>query len=621
MCGIVAICSNGSNVPPETVSGMTANLAHRGPDADGVVHTASCHLGHRRLQVIDPAGGQQPMWDDSHRYCITFNGEIYNFRELRRELQSRGVYFHTHSDTEVLLLGYREYGAAVVEKLNGQFAFAIWDEEQASLFAARDRLGEKPLFWTQGTAGELIVGSEIKAIVKSGLVRPVLDPASVDAYLALIYVPPDRTIYQNIHALPPGHALEWRTGAVHQWSYWEPRLSNEPIDEREAIGEVRRFMEQAVKRQMVADTPVGAFLSGGLDSATIVGLMAGQASTPVKTFSVGFGDLINELPYALAVAEQYRTEHHEMQMNIPVGEILLQMAQVYDEPFGDSSNIPTFLISKFASEHVKVVLSGDGGDELFGGYDWYSPLQRQESMATLSSLNTLWARLLSRLPLGQMRRRASTKLKDIRVKQRYPDLWDRHLAALSVISPTQRASLWGCTRGESAEELLCKTYKPENSICGIDRATDFDLRCYLPGDIFVKVDRAAMAHGLETRSPFMDVDLVEFVLGLPSRLRFAGPPLKGLLRKACADLWPEAIRSRDKQGFGAPIRSWLQRPDVRALSERVFDRHSPLLALLPGAAPIAAQCQKNPQAAWNLLCLGLWLEAHPCEMANEQKVA
>jgi len=364
MCGIVAICSNGSNVPPETVSGMTANLAHRGPDADGVVHTASCHLGHRRLQVIDPAGGQQPMWDDSHRYCITFNGEIYNFRELRRELQSRGVYFHTHSDTEVLLLGYREYGAAVVEKLNGQFAFAIWDEEQGSLFAARDRLGEKPLFWTQGTAGELIVGSEIKAIVKSGLVRPVLDPASVDAYLALIYVPPDRTIYQNIHALPPGHALEWRTGAVHQWSYWEPRLSNEPIDEREAIGEVRRFMEQAVERQMVADTPVGAFLSGGLDSATIVGLMAGQASTPVKTFSVGFGDLINELPYALAVAEQYRTEHHEMQMNIPVGEILLQMAQVYDEPFGDSSNIPTFLISKFASEHVKVVLSGDGGDEL-----------------------------------------------------------------------------------------------------------------------------------------------------------------------------------------------------------------------------------------------------------------
>ncbi|MBC20552.1 MAG: asparagine synthase (glutamine-hydrolyzing) [Planctomycetaceae bacterium] len=621
MCGIVTICSNRPGLNAGPIVQMTEDLAHRGPDADGVVQMSKCHLGHRRLQVIDPVGGQQPMWDDSRRFCVTFNGEIYNFRELRRELQTRGVDFHTHSDTEVLLLGYREYGSAVVEKLNGQFAFAIWDEKQSSLFAARDRLGEKPLFWAQGPAGELIIGSEIKAILKSELVRPMLDPASVDAYLALIYVPPDRTIYQNIHALPPGHALEWQSGAVHQWSYWQPRLSTNPIDQCEAVGEVRRLTTQAVERQMVADTPVGAFLSGGLDSATIVGLMAGQATAPIKTFSVGFGDLINELPYAEAVAQQYRTEHHAMQMDIPVGETLLQMARVYDEPFGDSSNIPTYLISQFAGEHVKVVLSGDGGDELFGGYDWYSPLQRQESMPSSSVLSTEWYRLLSCLPLGPWRRHASTRFKDIRAKNCFPDLWDRHLAALSVISADHRASLWGGSKRESAEDLLSKSYRPNDSIYGIDRATDFDLRCYLPGDIFVKVDRAAMAHGLETRSPFMDVDLVEFVLSLPARLRFAGPPLKSILRRACADLWPEPVRARNKQGFGAPIQSWLQRPDVRTLRDRVFHPQSPLLELLPGAAVIARQCEKKPQVTWNLLCLGLWLESHPCDVGKQEQVA
>ncbi len=621
MCGIVAICSTGSNLSKGTILDMTAELAHRGPDADGVVEMSNCHLGHRRLQVIDPVGGQQPMWDDSRRYCVSFNGEIYNFRELRRELQSLGVRFYTHSDTEVLLLGYREYGPSVVKKLNGQFAFAIWDQRQASLFAARDRLGEKPLFWAQGPAGELIIGSEIKAILKSNLVRPMLDPTSVDAYLSLIYVPPNRTIYQNIHTLPPGHTLEWRAGVVRQSTYWQPSLSTDPIDERDAIGEVRRLTEQAVERQMIADTPVGAFLSGGLDSATIVGLMAGQTNAPVKTFSVGFGDLINELPYAHTVAERYRTEHHTMQMDIPVGETLSQMSRVYDQPFGDSSNIPTYLISQFASEHVKVVLSGDGGDELFGGYDWYSPLQRQESLPSTSPFCAEWYRLLSRLPLGQFRRQASTRFKDIRAKQCSPDLWDRHLTALSVISPKQRARLWGDATRESAEELLRRTYKPGTSINGIDRATDFDLRCYLPGDIFVKVDRAAMAHGLETRSPFMDVELVEFVLSLPSRIRFAGPPLKGILREACADLWPKSIRSRVKQGFGAPIQSWLQRPDVRALHERVFHRQSPLLELLPGASVIAEQCSKKPQVSWNLLCLGLWLETHPCDIAQEQKAA
>ncbi|MCL4552171.1 MAG: asparagine synthase (glutamine-hydrolyzing) [Candidatus Marsarchaeota archaeon] len=596
---------------------MTESLRHRGPDASACVCLPDCHLGHTRLSVIDLAGGGQPMTEETERYWIVFNGEIYNYRELRSELEQKGWQFRTRSDTEVLLRAYQEFGQQVPGHLNGQFAFVIWDQTERRLFAARDRLGEKPLYWARSDQGHFLFASEIKSLLASGLVQPRIDRTSVDAYLALLYVPPDRTIYENVHDLRPGHALSWQDGDWRQGSYWQPSYSQSIISDRdEAVERLCFLIDQAVRRQMVADVPLGAFLSGGLDSSTIVALMTRQTSQQISTFSVGFGDLINELPYARAVAEAYTTDHHEMQMDIPVGEMLERMAEAYDEPFGDSSNIPTYLICEFARRHVKVVLSGDGGDELFGGYEWYQRLVDDNAgdasgrrLALLKLTAFAW-RALSKAGLSVQLERDSavSAYTEACNKRRFPDLWERHLAYATDLKVDR--SFWG--NGQSpldTEAAIRKVYGPEVNVKGIDRVTDFDLRCYLPGDILVKVDRAAMAHGLESRAPFLDVDLVEFVLGLPWAWRFRKGDLKGLLRETCRTLWPKVVQERSKQGFGAPIWSWVQRPDVQHLVRRTFAADSPLIALLPGAK--SAMGRMNSQQLWTMLCLGLWLERRP----------
>ncbi len=553
-------------VSPFAIERMVAALQHRGPDAQACSRLPGCHLGHTRLGIIDIENGAQPMTDPSGRFSIVFNGEIYNYRELRRDLEREGIVFRTQSDTEVLLQGYIRFGSSILPRLNGQFAFAIWDATERKLVAARDRFGEKPLFWATTAAGDVLIASEIKAILATGMITPRIDATSVDAYLGLFYVPPDRTIYENVHPLPPAHQAVWRDGTMELNGYWRPSFSHQNIDEDEAVGEIRSLLSRAVQRQMVADVPVGAFLSGGLDSGTIVALMTEQSSQPASTFSVGFGDLIDELPFAREVAEQYRTDHHEMEMDIDVPAMLDAMAQVYDEPFADSSNIPAYLISQYAREHVKVVLSGDGGDEIFGGYEWYKPL-------------------LENPPRGQW--------------------WEQHVGNATGLL-FDRCSLWGERRQPPAREIMRQRFRPDASVAEMDQATHFDLACYLPGDILVKVDRAAMAHGLETRAPFLDAELADFVLGLPWRLRFGSGELKHLLRQACGDLWPQAIRSRPKQGFGAPVRHWLQHLAVQAMWHHVIRAEGPLLSLLPGLPRVARELR--PQRTWSLLCLGLWLE-------------
>ena len=371
MCGIAVVVSAGQVIATGTAAGMAETLRHRGPDDAGVVELAHCQLGHRRLAVVDIAGGLQPMRSAKRPLWITFNGEIYNYRELREELLRAGRTFRTHSDTEVVLQGFEEFGDAVVDRLNGQFAFALWDDEQARLFAARDRLGEKPLYMASLPDGTLLLASELKALLVTGRLSGALDTSAVEVYLALNYVPPDLCIYQDVEVFPPGHTLSWERGVTVQRRYWEPRYATiEPTIE-EAAAEVRRLLEASVDRQMRADVQVGAFLSGGIDSTTVTALMSQRTSLPVWTFSVGFGDLIDELPFAREVAGRYATKHHELQMDIPVGKMVERMALVFDEPFGDSSNIPTYLVAGFAADRLKVVLSGDGGDELFGGYEWY----------------------------------------------------------------------------------------------------------------------------------------------------------------------------------------------------------------------------------------------------------
>lgn len=602
MCGISVIAGPLADRGGDRIERMVGSLGHRGPDARATVHLSGCVLGHTRLSIIDLECGAQPMADRAGRYHITFNGEIYNYAELREELLAHGAEFRTHSDTEVVLAAYARWGAAALDRFRGMFAFAIWDAVERVLFAARDLFGEKPLYYAE--AGDsLVAASEIKALLAAGLVPNDLDLPAVDAYLAFGYVPPAISIYRAIRPLPPGHTLRWQDGRISLRRYWTPRLETRPIGLDEAAETLRTLLRQAVRRQMVADVPVGAFLSGGLDSSSIVALMQGLNPRPVQTFSVGFGDEINELPYARAVARRYHTEHHEVDLGAPpVADLLERMADVFDEPFADSSSIPMYLLSQFARGHVKVVLSGDGGDEMFGGYNWYPMLALSDRVAG-SRAEWMILRALSRAIQERVRplyRRSVA----VGLSARWPDMWLRAAMNQVYVHGARRARLWG-GRGTPRFDIAAGDVAGP-AVTGLDRAFYFDLTTYLPGDILVKVDRAAMAHGLETRAPFLDRDLAEFALSLPASLKVdSDGRTRIVLRHACEQYWPEEVRSRGKHGFGAPYRRWLQLPGVRALVARAFRAGGPLRALLPGipaAAPAASY------ETWTLLTLGLWLE-------------
>jgi len=599
MCGIAWIVGPDGGA---AIGRMAASISHRGPDALTTRAFEGCHFGHARLSIIDLVSGDQPMSDSTGRLWIAFNGETYNYRELRAQLEREGVVFRTHSDTEVVVEGWKRWGKGVLDRMRGMFAFAIWNEDERSLFAARDLFGEKPLYYAVTPSGELVAASEMKAILASGKIEPRLSRGAVDAYLMLGYVPPDRTIYENIFTLPPAHCMEWRDGKVKVERYWEPRFPTRSISLDDAASEVLRLMDQAVERQMVADVPVGAFLSGGLDSSTIVALMSRHTPEPVKTFSVGFGDAINELPYARAVARQYNTEHHEIDLGQPnVAELLLRMIDVYDEPFADSSNMPTFRICAYARQFVKVVLSGDGGDELFGGYWWYPPLVESESVR-FARMQWILLRAVGKLRSNAALARRGTAAG---LAARWDDVWGRDVAAHTILRAKTRQRLWG---GNAPLFTPNGLFRPADDVRGLNRAFHFDLTSYLPGDILVKVDRAAMAHGLETRAPFLDRDLVELALSLPQSLKVDGGRTKIVMRKAFEQLWPEEIRGRGKQGFGSPTPVWMHMPEVQALIKRVTRPGAPLRELLPGVTE--RDLQQGSYAAWILLTLGLWLERH-----------
>ena len=605
MCGISAIVSGGGAPPHGAIERMIGAIAHRGPDATAArALGGGCTLGHVRLSIIDLTTGAQPMADEGERYWISFNGEIYNFSVLRDELAARGRTFRTHSDTEVLIAGYDEWGPALLDRLRGMFAFAIWDSERRTLFAARDLFGEKPLYYARRGDGTLALASELKAIVAAGVIDPTIDPEAVDAFLTLGYIPPDQTIYREIETLPPAHYLLWKEGEVKVARYWQPRLEPVPMTLGDAAERLRELIAQAVRRQMVADVTVGAFLSGGLDSTTIVAHMQRHSSSPVMTFSVGFGSAINELPYARAVARMYGTDHHEIDLGEPdVPSLIERMTAVYDEPFADTSHIPTYLISRYARQFVKVVLSGDGGDELFGGYWWYPPLAGSERV---SFPLLQWLVLRSWLTATRSRNRAlSVRSAAAGLAARWDDVWLRDLRMQTVFRERERSRLWARNGSGPAFEPG-RYYRPPDAVTGLNRAFYFDLLAYLPGDILVKVDRAAMAHGLETRAPFLDRDLAEFALSLPANLKVRDGETKVVLKEACSRDWPPELRNRAKQGFGSPIGQWLAMPGMQPLLERVFAAGSPLRQLLPGVR--GDQRRGRDYKTWVLLTLGLWLE-------------
>ena len=607
MCGICLVAGLKSDGQDGTIDRMVAALAHRGPDAHGVLRLPGCQLGHARLSIIDLATGAQPMTDVSGRYHITFNGEIYNYQQLRTELQNCGHRFATHSDTEVIMAAYVEWGPDCLNRFRGMFGFAIWDAKTQELFLGRDLFGEKPLYYAATPDGRFLVASEIKSIVAAGLLAPKLDPAAIDAYLALGYVPPDRTIYANIQTLPPAHFLKWGRDGTRVQRYWQPRFEPQSITMDDAAERLRELLQQAVRRQMVADVPVGAFLSGGHDSSTIVALMQQETSRPVKTFSVGFGKYTNELPYARAVAQQYQTEHHDIDLGTPaVGELLERMAEVYDEPFMDSSNIPTFLVSQYARQHVKVVLSGDGADELFGGYSWYLPLAASEKVRA-SRLKWLLFRSVSKL-LGHRIAALELYSRGMGLAARWPDTRERFISTKTTFPVSERQIFWGGRNRSSDDFTHTNYYRPPDGTTGMNAVFHFDWMSFLPGDILVKVDRAAMANGLETRAPFLDRDLAEFAATLPAALKVNGTQSKVLFKHALNRYWPPSVKSRTKLGFGSPYQAWLHFSAVKTLRQRVFTGESRLRDLLPGLDP--ATLEGRPYEMWNLLTLGLWLERH-----------
>lgn len=598
MCGIAGIVDN---LIPDNyhmkLSQMVSRLQHRGPDDCGTDAFPNAVLGHSRLSIIDLSSGDQPMRDASRRRCIVFNGEIYGYRDIRNRLDYP---FRTTSDTEVILALYDRYGTKMLDHLPGMFAFAIWDDYQQMLFAARDRFGEKPLYWALSETGTFLFASEIKAILASGLIRPKLNHKALAHYLNRLYVPVGQSIYETIHQLPPGQALTYQNGKLKTWRYWKMPQINDHISLDDAAEEFQRLLANAVQKQLVADVEVGAFLSGGLDSSTVVSI-ASDLHPGIRTFSFGFTDGPSEIEYARAVADKCGTHHVELfdsQKNI--ADLVEKMVDVYDEPFADSSAIPTYIISKLASQHLKVVLTGDGGDELLGGYPWYKYVWFHGELEKRSELRNATLYFVMRLW-----RRMSGGDKDLHKKLHTFNCF----MAKKKASDTHRR-LRDFVPPEKLNEVGFKLElaKYQNGDDAVDAAMRTDISDYLTGDILVKNDRASMANSLELRAPFLDVDFASFCLTLPSRLKINGNSNKILMRKAMQHRWPAVLFNREKQGFGAPVRQWLSRPEFVEIKEAYLSTPQLKIRSLLPSGLIEHLKGIDDDCTWAFLVLSIWLE-------------
>ncbi len=559
MCGIAGIVDMSGRAPVDAdcLRRMTDRLFHRGPDDVGYLVERRVGLAIRRLSIIDLSTGQQPIHNEDKSLSVVFNGEIYNYRELRAELQAKGHRFATTSDTEVLVHLYEEHRERCVERLRGMFAFAIWDRPGQALFLARDRLGIKPLYYTETPRG-FVFASELKAIAQHPLVPRRVCPEGLVAYLQYGYVPEPLSILEGVRRLPPGHTMTVRDGSLGApRRYWEStgffRSVTGPSRDGEAgaAEALWAYLESAVRSHLVSDVPVGAFLSGGVDSSAVVAIMAQATGVPVKTFSVGFRESgYNELPYARRVAESLGTEHHELLVEPRDLGVLEEVLAAVDEPFADASAIPTYLVSRLARRHVKVVLSGDGGDELFAGYDRYVVDHRRRHLGFLGDAGLGGAlRVLSAaLPEGAPGKNYLYNLSLPRL--------ERYLDSISLFPARQMADLLEPAVIPHSESPFATALALGNGLDPLSRLQDLDLNTYLPGDILTKVDRMSMANSLEARVPLLDHPLVEFACGLPADLRLRAGQTKHLLKRTLRGRVPEEVFTRPKQGFGVPLEIW-----------------------------------------------------------------
>ncbi len=631
MCGIAGWCNlnvrvtaSPDNGARETLRAMCERLTHRGPDSEGLMTMGCVALGMRRLAIIDLATGEQPATSEDGRIHVVFNGEIYNYRELRKELERRGHCFKSQSDTEVLPHLYEEYGAAMLEHLNGMFAFALWDARARKLLLARDRFGEKPLYWGV-FEGQLLFASEPKALLAHPSVKPRLNLQALRQYLSFDYVPAPLSIYEGINKLSAAHLLTLEDGAIEIKPYWRLSYKNaEPVPTEAAAAEhLRELLFDAVRMRLVADVPLGVLLSGGVDSSTIAALAVRASSEPVKTFSISFAESsFDESTYARGVAKFLGTDHHEERLSANLAANLVgDIGSWMDEPLSDPSLVPTYLLSRFTRRHVTVALGGDGGDELFAGYPTYQAHK--------------WARTYTRLPRALRRalveplvRRLPVKTKNFSLDYKasrfiagadYEDV-ARHHIWLGSFMPNEQvqlltAEVQHATNADvygEARRILLEDCDAENMV---ERMQCLDTRLYLDGDILTKVDRASMAVSLEVRAPFLDTRVAEYAASLPLNYKLRGRTSKYILKQVSRELVPAFVGKRGKKGFGVPVAEWLKktlRPLARDLlaPERLrrhglFDPHYVTRLQDEHERGMA----NHRKLLWTLLMFELWHES------------
>ena len=581
MCGITGIFDtrHDRSIDRAVLARMNDAQFHRGPDEGSVHLEPGLGFGHRRLSIIDVATGQQPLFNADRTICIVFNGEIYNYQDLMAELQALGYAFHTKSDTECIVHAWEAWGADCVKRLRGMFAFALWDRNRQTLFMARDRLGVKPMFYGTLDDGMLLFGSELKSLLayqsSSGGLKRDVDPLAIEEYFALGYVAEPRTIFRQAKKLSPGHTLLWRRGQPEPQPqpYWDVRFTlDNPISVEDACAELHERLRESVRLRMIAEVPLGAFLSGGVDSSAVVAIMAGLQDTPVRTCSIGFDDpLFNESAFAQTVADRYRTDHHLEVVRSDDFGLIDTLAHLYDEPYADSSAIPTYRVCQLARQRVTVALSGDGGDETFGGYRRYRMHLMEERLR--SALPAGMRKPLFGM-LGRVYPKADWAPRMFRAKTTFEGMArssvEAYFHSVSILRGPMRDQLFSpslkrALGGYNAQSVFDRHAAQAGTDDPLALSQYLDLKTYLVGDINTKVDRASMAHSLEVREPLMDHPLVEWLATLPSSLKVRGQEGKYLLKKAMEPALPHDILYRPKMGFSVPLARWFRGP----LRERV----------------------------------------------------
>ncbi|MDQ4120857.1 MAG: asparagine synthase (glutamine-hydrolyzing) [Acidobacteriota bacterium] len=563
MCGIVGFINKNGGAKAERAAlleKMCRQIVHRGPDEQGVFLDERAALGMRRLSIIDLKTGQQPIYDCTGNLAIVFNGEIYNFQEIKKDLERRGHNFKTNSDTETIVHLYEEFGSACVEHLRGMFAFAIWDKRAEKLFLARDRAGKKPLFYAQTKNGDFVFGSESKTLLEHAGIEREISFEALDAFLTFGYVPEEFCIFENIKKLPPAHSLEFQQGKIRVDKYWDFPLRTEKLQasESEIVAELQNLLAESVKNRLISEVPLGAFLSGGVDSSAVVGLMSRFSEKPVKTFSIGFEeDSYDELKFARAAAKHFNTEHHEFVVTPAIVEEIDNLVWHLDEPFADMSALPTFAVAKMAREFVTVALSGDGGDELFAGYSRYVNHFKAGAQQIFPGFvrRNLLSKVAASLPHGA---RGRNYLHNAAL-----DSIEKYIDSVSHFGALNRRQLYSIdfrrklNGAFGAGEAVFQRIAGELPADSLEQLLYLDSKTYLPADILTKVDRMTMAASLEARAPLLDHKLIEFVARIPADLKMRGGETKYIFKQALRGIVPDEILYREKQGFGVPVDVWI----------------------------------------------------------------